>query len=272
LRSRGVDPARDICGFMFEAYIGWAAAFIPTDYVEAAAEFARAHEILLAFDEVQGGFGRTGKLFTYQRYGVEPDLIACGKGISSSMPLAAVLGQLLSLIGALLKEEPEARQKILSLAPEAYRVGTSNASVGDAWVEKMLSELPKGARLLDAGAGESQYKRFCGNLRYVSQDLARYTGQDSAIGLQQAKWDTSGVDITCDITAIPEPDASFDAILCTEVLEHLPEPVLALRELARLLKLGGTLIITAPFCSLTHFATRPFTRRHCCNDRSAITG
>jgi len=93
LHSRGVDPARDICGFMFEAYIGWAAAFIPTDYVKAAAAFARDHDILLGFDEVQGGFGRTGKLFTYEHYGVEPDLIACGKGISSSMPLAAVLGR-----------------------------------------------------------------------------------------------------------------------------------------------------------------------------------
>jgi 4-aminobutyrate aminotransferase / (S)-3-amino-2-methylpropionate transaminase / 5-aminovalerate transaminase len=101
LRSRDVDPARDISGFMFEAYIGWAAAFIPTDYVVAAAEFAREHDILLGFDEVQGGFGRTGKLFTYQHYGVEPDLIACGKGISSSVPLAAVLGraQLLDLPG-----------------------------------------------------------------------------------------------------------------------------------------------------------------------------
>jgi ubiquinone/menaquinone biosynthesis C-methylase UbiE len=165
-----------------------------------------------------------------------------------------IFGQLLSLIGALLKEGSGAREKILSLTPEVYRVGTSNASVRDAWVEKILSELPKGARLLDAGAGECQYKKFCGHLRYVSQDFAKYTGQGSSIGLQQLHWDTSAVDIVCDITAIPEPNASFDAILCTEVLEHLPEPVPALRELARLLKRGGTLIITAPFCSLTHFA------------------
>jgi 4-aminobutyrate aminotransferase-like enzyme len=93
LRSRGVDPARDIAGFMFEVYIGWAAAFIPTDYVQAAARFAREHGILLGFDEVQGGFARTGKLFAFEHYQVQPDLIACGKGISSSMPLAAVLGR-----------------------------------------------------------------------------------------------------------------------------------------------------------------------------------
>jgi 4-aminobutyrate aminotransferase-like enzyme len=93
LRGRGIDPARDIAGLMFEVYIGWAAAFIPTDYVQAAARFARDNDILLGFDEVQGGFGRTGKMFAYEHYDVEPDLIACGKGISSSMPLAAVMGR-----------------------------------------------------------------------------------------------------------------------------------------------------------------------------------
>ena len=64
----------------------------------------------------------------------------------------------------------------------------------------------------------------------------------------------SRLDIISDITAIPEPDASFDAVMCIEVLEHVPYPVDALRELCRLLKPGCTLILTAPFCSLTHFA------------------
>jgi SAM-dependent methyltransferase len=158
------------------------------------------------------------------------------------------------LIEAILKAPSEERRRILRLDAGIYKVGTSNQSTRDVWVETVLSELPKGARVLDAGAGECQYKKFCDHLRYVSQDLAEYTGRDNSVGLQQASWDTSTVDIICDITSVPEPDASFDAILCTEVLEHLPDPVLALRELARLLKHGGTLIITAPFCSLTHFA------------------
>jgi 4-aminobutyrate aminotransferase-like enzyme len=93
LGAKGVDLDKDICGFMFEAYIGWAAGFIPAGYVQAAAKFAQAHSILLGFDEVQGGFGRTGKMFVHEHYSVEPDLIACGKGISSSLPLSAVLGR-----------------------------------------------------------------------------------------------------------------------------------------------------------------------------------
>jgi 4-aminobutyrate aminotransferase/diaminobutyrate-pyruvate transaminase/4-aminobutyrate aminotransferase/(S)-3-amino-2-methylpropionate transaminase len=44
-------------------------------------------------DEVQSGFGRTGKMFCFEHYGIKPDLIACGKGISSSLPLSAVIGR-----------------------------------------------------------------------------------------------------------------------------------------------------------------------------------
>lgn len=93
LMARGVDFKRDICGFMLESYIGWAAAFFPRDYVQALVAFARENGILVTFDDIQGGFGRTGTLFAYQHYGVQPDLICCGKGISSSLPLSAVLGR-----------------------------------------------------------------------------------------------------------------------------------------------------------------------------------
>jgi SAM-dependent methyltransferase len=73
-------------------------------------------------------------------------------------------------------------------------------------------------------------------------------------GLQTGSWNFSQIDIVSDILDIPEPDGSFDAVLCTEVLEHLPDPVRALDEMARLLRPGGMFVITAPFWSLTHFA------------------
>jgi len=138
------------------------------------------------------------------------------------------------------------------------RVGLANASSRDAWVAKTLAAVPDGSRLLDAGAGECQYKRHCGHLRYVSQDFSKYDGMGNREGLQMGSWDTSSVDIVGDITDIPEPTGSFDAILCTEVFEHLPDPALALKEFSRLLRPGGQLIITAPFCSLTHFAPYHF--------------
>jgi SAM-dependent methyltransferase len=145
------------------------------------------------------------------------------------------------------------RAKILSTDQGQFTVGTKNAATRDAWVAEVLSELPPGARLLDAGAGECQYKKHCGHLKYVAQDNSVYDGK-GASGLQTGSWDFSQIDIVSDILDIPEPDASFDAVLCTEVLEHLPDPIRAVDEMARLLRPGGTFIITAPFWSLTHFA------------------
>jgi ubiquinone/menaquinone biosynthesis C-methylase UbiE len=137
--------------------------------------------------------------------------------------------------------------------------GTGNAAVREAWLEAKLRAIPPGSRILDAGAGEGQHRRFCAHLDYVAQDFARYDGQGDGRGLQTGSWDRSRLDIVSDITAIPLPDGSFDAVLCVEVFEHLPDPVGAIREFARLLRAGGDLLITAPFCSLTHFAPYHFT-------------
>jgi SAM-dependent methyltransferase len=138
-----------------------------------------------------------------------------------------------------------------------FKVGTTNESVRVKWIENTLKKIPSGLTILDAGAGESQFKKFCSHLHYVSQDFGQYEGKGE-VGLHTGTWDNSKLDIVSDITAIPRPDHSFDAIMCTEVLEHVPDAVAALTELNRLLKHGGYLLITAPFASLTHFAPYHF--------------
>lgn len=138
-----------------------------------------------------------------------------------------------------------------------FKVGTTNEETRVRWIESTLKKIPAGATILDAGAGESQFKKFCAHLNYVAQDFAQYEGTGE-VGLQTGTWDNSKLDIVSDITSIPRPNGSFDAVMCTEVLEHVPDPVAALKELNRLLKPGGHLLITAPFASLTHFAPYHF--------------
>jgi ubiquinone/menaquinone biosynthesis C-methylase UbiE len=138
-----------------------------------------------------------------------------------------------------------------------FKVGTTNESVRVQWIQETLKKIPAGSSLLDAGAGECQFRKFCDHLKYTSQDFAQYDGSGDT-GLQTGTWDNTKLDIVSDIVNIPRPDASFDAIMCTEVFEHIPDPQLAIREFSRLLKPGGYVLITAPFNSVTHFAPYHF--------------
>jgi acetylornithine/N-succinyldiaminopimelate aminotransferase len=66
---------------------------IPTtkEFMQALRQFTRENNILLIVDEVQAGCGRTGKLFAYEHYGIEPDIMTLGKGIGGGVPLAALM-------------------------------------------------------------------------------------------------------------------------------------------------------------------------------------
>ena len=88
----GVGPDR-IAAVITESYQGVGPDFLPTEYAQALCAWAAEHDIVTIFDEVQSGFGRTGRMFAFEHYGVTPDLITCGKGITSSLPLAAVIGR-----------------------------------------------------------------------------------------------------------------------------------------------------------------------------------
>jgi 4-aminobutyrate aminotransferase-like enzyme len=111
LKDKGVRP-QEIAGIMTESYQGVGPDFLPVDYARKLEAFCREHDIVLTMDEVQSGFGRTGKMFCYQHYGITPDLIACGKGISSSLALSAVIG----------------RRDIMSLYPPGSMTSTHSAS------------------------------------------------------------------------------------------------------------------------------------------------
>jgi 4-aminobutyrate aminotransferase/(S)-3-amino-2-methylpropionate transaminase len=92
LAEKGIKP-EEIAGVMTESYQGVGPDFLPVEYAKKLEAFCIKNDIVTIFDEVQSGFGRTGKMFCYEHYGIKPDLIACGKGISSSLPLSAVIGR-----------------------------------------------------------------------------------------------------------------------------------------------------------------------------------
>ena len=82
-----------MAGVILETYQGGGASFAPKRYMQQLARWCRQHHIVLTCDEVQAGFGRTGKLFGFEHYEIVPDLVCFGKGISSSMPISAVVGR-----------------------------------------------------------------------------------------------------------------------------------------------------------------------------------
>ena len=92
LDAQGCSADR-IAGVMLETYQGGNASFAPPEYIQQLRAWCDKHQILLIMDEVQAGFGRTGRYWGFEHYDVTPDLICCGKGISSGLPLSAVIGR-----------------------------------------------------------------------------------------------------------------------------------------------------------------------------------
>jgi len=82
----------DVAAIFIETMQGWGALPLPVDYVRCLRHWADEHDVLVIFDEVQTGFGRSGKWFAHEHYGVKADMICIGKGVTSTLPLAAVLG------------------------------------------------------------------------------------------------------------------------------------------------------------------------------------
>jgi len=104
------------------------------------------------------------------------------------------------------------------------------------FVQRAGQALPDGALVLDAGAGEGRFKAYFARQRYIGVDLA----------VGDTNWDYSDLDAVADLLRLPFADATFEATVCTQTLEHVTEPAIVLRELARVLQPGGRLYLTAP--------------------------
>lgn len=103
-------------------------------------------------------------------------------------------------------------------------------------VARFAASLAPGARVLDAGAGEGQYKRFFSRVRYTGVDL----------GIGDQAWNYRELDTVADLGALPFADGTFDACVNIVTLEHVRDPGRVLCELGRTLRKGGRLLLVAP--------------------------
>lgn len=149
-----------------------------------------------------------------------------------------------------LKKIPVIRQIYLDM---------NNLYQRDIFVKKCIANIPAGHKILDVGCGSQQFKKYCSHLIYKAQDFGEYKidqkkilgleagGLGSGVGYKYGELDYVG-----NCWEIHEVDCAFDAILCTEVFEHIPFPIETLKEFSRLLKKDGVLILTAPSNCLRH--------------------
>lgn len=140
--------------------------------------------------------------------------------------------------------------KRLAWYQEMNEIINFNAFTRNKWVLEKAREVPENSTVIDVGAGECAYKNLFNHCVYKSQDFCQYSGTTE--GTQQEGWEYGRIDYVSEIDNIPVPDNSFDVALCTEVLEHVPKPIEALKEISRVLKTNGILYLSAPLGSGLH--------------------
>ena len=173
-RESGVTDDLFAC-VMTETFPGPTCAFMPLDYVQALRRWTTQNDALLIFDEIQAGFGRTGRWFGFEHYRVEPDLITMGKGMTSSLPMSAVAG----------------RAAIMDLPPygEMSSTHTGNPLCCAATVANIEAIRDEG--LVENAAAMGEVVRQ--SLTQLRQEYPRHVGGIHGKGLAQAVYLTDPV-------------------------------------------------------------------------------
>ncbi len=125
-------------------------------------------------------------------------------------------------------------RRIFAWAAHRWHVNPSLVRL-EAEVSAFAESLKEGSAVLDAGAGDCRYRSHFGRHRYESADFVQVESKQYG-------------DITyvCDLRSIPVPEARFDALICTQVLAHLPDPRSVLCEFHRVLRPGGKMLLSCP--------------------------
>lgn len=148
------------------------------------------------------------------------------------------MGKLLTLIKNALKRSGYGKRL-------NYILNFNQEVIDEFIINVVRKEVGPGSKILDVGAGTVRYKKYFGDCTYFTQDFKQYKDPSG-------KFKYGTIDYVSDVTNIPTRDSSFDVIICTEILEHILSPDLAIKEFSRILKPGGRLYITAPLGSGIH--------------------
>jgi SAM-dependent methyltransferase len=141
--------------------------------------------------------------------------------------------------GRLRTRHPVPSDSVLSSVSPQLRAFTEEALLERRSILEFVArcgrDLEPGTRVLDAGAGEAPYRELFEHCEYRTTDWSESVHP----GAQRA-------DVIASLDALPLADGSFDAVLCTQVLEHVADPAVVLAELHRVLRPGGWLWLTVP--------------------------
>ena len=185
LQARGATDDR-ICLVLPESFQGGSAAFLPADFAKRLREWTASNKIVLGFDEIQAGLGRCGTLWGFEHYGIVPDVFCLGKGISSSLPVSAVIGkeELMDLF------EPNSMTSTHSGNPVSCAAALANVNL--ILKEKLVQRAAKTGKVLHAGLNRIR-NRF-------PQNIAAVQGKGMVAGVHMVRPGTN---------LEPDDDAAF---------------------------------------------------------------
>jgi 4-aminobutyrate aminotransferase-like enzyme len=94
LENLYAELGQRICCLVTEPYLGGGGSYHPQPaYLQLLERFCRRHNVLLILDEIQSNFGRTGPMYAFTHYGIEPDIVCLGKGMGNGVPVSAAVGR-----------------------------------------------------------------------------------------------------------------------------------------------------------------------------------
>jgi ubiquinone/menaquinone biosynthesis C-methylase UbiE len=165
-------------------------------------------------------------------------LTVCFKNLNNIGPKGSICSLKSSLYS--INSLPELESKI------------GNPETRDRWIERAAKKTIPGSLVLDVSAGTRPYRTLWSHCVYKSHE---FDGNSNVIDTYRGEQDSSTKslhDFSGDITSTGAPSNTFDVVLLTEVLEHVPQPFLAIAELKRVAKPGGNIYISSPFTSGSH--------------------